>query len=235
MSYTVLDLAKLALAVYDDPLPAVDGWTPRKNFGSTVKHGFYAGLYQGTRDNSIFVLAYRGTDDWQVDLVDDATILLGWISAQMAHARKASSTCKAMVADASNRKLCLTGHSLGGGLAALIASQFDVPCVTFNAPGTKRSLTAHYIKNVSGGPFFAPMIKLTAPHEVKDGRILNIRARFDLVSVGTGPSVGVTDSINVQCEAPTASPSQVQSKPESPGSSTASRARRPTSFQPPGS
>jgi hypothetical protein len=124
----------------------------------------------------------------------------------MAQARKAYSTCKAIVADASNRKLCLTGHSLGGGLAALIASQSDVPCVTFNAPGTKRSLTAHYIKNVSGGPFFAPMIKLTAPHEVKDARILNIRARFDLVSVGTGPSVGVTDSIDVQCEGPDGKP-----------------------------
>ena len=57
MSYTVLDLAQLALAVYDDPLPAVDGWTPRQSFGNTTKYGFYAGLYQGSRDTTNFVLA----------------------------------------------------------------------------------------------------------------------------------------------------------------------------------
>lgn len=46
------------------------------------------------------------------------------------------------------------------------------------------------------------MIELTTPHEVNDARILNIRARFDVVSVGTGPSLGVTDSINVHCAGP---------------------------------
>lgn len=206
MSYTAVDLAKLALAVYSDPLPRVDGWIPVQKFGDIRKHGFYAGLYQGASDDKAFVLAYRGTDDWQVDLVDDATILLGWISGQMARARQTYRACIAMVNNALSRKLCLTGHSLGGGLAALIAAQFDAPCVTFNAPGTNRSLAAHYIKNVSGGPYFAPMIKLTTPHEVKDGRILNIRARFDAVSVGTGPSAGVTDSINVKCEGPDGKP-----------------------------
>ena len=126
----------------------------------------------------------------------------------MARARRTYNICEDIVGRGRvpKRKLCLTGHSLGGGLAALIAAQYDAPCVTFNAPGTKRSLTAHYIKNVSGGPFFAPMIRMTAPHEAKDGRILNIRARFDAVSVGTGPSVGVTDSINVQCEGPDGKP-----------------------------
>jgi hypothetical protein len=93
-----------------------------------------------------------------------------------------------------------------GGLAALLAAQEDLPCVTFNAPGTNRWLTAHYIKHVSGGPYFAPMMRITTPHEVKDARILNIRARFDLVSVSTGRSVGDTDSINVQCEDPTGKP-----------------------------
>jgi hypothetical protein len=39
------------------------------------------------------------------------------------------------------------------------------------------------------------MLELIKPHEMNDGRILNIRARFDVVSVGTGPSLGVTDSM----------------------------------------
>jgi hypothetical protein len=141
-----------------------------------------------------------------VDLVDDATILLGWVSRQMSSARTALRSSRESVNRGLGRKICLTGHSLGGGLAALIAAQEDLPCVTFNAPGTNRSLTAHYIKNVTGGPYFAPMIRITTPHEVKDGRILNIRARFDVVSVGTGPAVGVTDSINVQCEGASGQP-----------------------------
>ena len=203
MSYSVLDLAKLALGVYTDPLPKVDGWEPVRPYGSPEKHGFYAGLY---RQDKLYVLAYRGTDDWQVDLVDDGTILLGWISKQMGQARNALRESRAILANDLTRKICLTGHPLGGGLAALIAAQADLPCVTFNAPGTQRSLKAHYIKHVSGGPFFAPMIQITTPHEVNDGRILNIRARFDLVSVGTGPSVGVTDSVNVQCEGASGEP-----------------------------
>lgn len=203
MSFTVLDLANLALAAYKHPPVKTDGWDPVRQFGSQQKHGFYAVLF---RKDPMLVLAYRGTDDWQVDLIDDAAILLGWVSGQMGHARSALTVAKDVQSKMRGSKLCLTGHSLGGGLAALIAAQEDLPCVTFNAPGTKRSLTAHYIKNVSGGPYFAPMIKLTMPHEVKDRRILNIRARFDLVSVGTGPSAGITDSINVQCEGPDGKP-----------------------------
>jgi hypothetical protein len=200
MSFTVLDLAKLSLAVYSHPPTAVDQWEPVRRFGSQEKHGFYAVLY---RREQLHVLAYRGTDDWQVDLIDDATILLGWISSQMGRARNALQTSRERLRGVGEGKLCLTGHSLGGGLAALIAAQYDLPCVTFNAPGTKRSFKSHYIKNVTGAPYFAPMIKITTPHETNDGRILNIRARFDLVSVGTGPALGDTDSINVKCEGPT--------------------------------
>lgn len=199
MSYTVLDLAKLSLAVYSYPPTAVDKWEPVRRFGSHEKHGFYGVLY--CREQ-LHVLAYRGTDDWQVDLIDDATILLGWISSQMGKARDALRGSRERLRGVGGGKLCLTGHSLGGGLAALIASQADLPCVTFNAPGTKRSFKSHYIKGVTGAPFFANMIKITTPHETYDGRILNVRARFDVVSVGTGPALGDTDSINVKCEAP---------------------------------
>jgi hypothetical protein len=79
MSYTVLDLAKISLAVYAHPLPKVEGWQTVRNFGTHEKHGFYAGLYQ---QRDLFVLGYRGTDDWQVDLVDDATILLAGFRAR---------------------------------------------------------------------------------------------------------------------------------------------------------
>lgn len=199
MSFTVLDLAKLSLAVYSHPPTAVDRWEPIRSFGTQEKHGFYGVLY---RREQLSVLAYRGTDDWQVDLIDDATILLGWISSQMGNARDALRDSRERMRGVPGSKICLTGHSLGGGLAALIAAQADLPCVTFNAPGTKRSLKAHYIKGVTGAPFFANMIKITTPHETYDGRILNVRARFDVVSVGTGPSLGDTDSINVKCEGP---------------------------------
>lgn len=100
--------------------------------GSPEKHGFYAGLY---RQDNLLVLTYRGIDDWQVDLVDDATILLGWVSSQMTKARDALRESRGLLSNDPVEKICLTGHSLGGGLAALVAAQADVPCVTFNAPG----------------------------------------------------------------------------------------------------
>jgi hypothetical protein len=152
------------------------------------------------------VLAYRGTDDWQVDPIDDAVIAFGWISHQMGQAWNALRASQHTQRTSPGHKLCLTGHSLGGGLAALVAARADLPCVTFNAPGTKRSFDAYYHQYFSGGPYFAQMIELTRPHEVNDRRILNIRARFDVVSVGTGPSLGVTDSINVHCAGPSGRP-----------------------------
>jgi hypothetical protein len=164
-----------------------------------LRHGFFAGLY---RKGDLVVLAYRGTDDWQVDSIDDAVIAFGWISNQMGQAWNALRASQNTQHTNPTYKLCLTGHSLGGGLAAVGAARADLPAVTFNAPGTKRSFEAHYHRYFSGSPYFAPMLELTKPHEVNDGRILNIRARFDVVSVGTGPSLGVTDSINVHCAGP---------------------------------
>lgn len=35
----------------------------------------------------------------------------------------------------------LTGHSLGGGLASMLAKQFGDPTATFNAPGMARAFS----------------------------------------------------------------------------------------------
>lgn len=88
--------------------------------------GFYAGLYScgGQR-----VIAFRGTDDLFDGLVDDVAVGIGVMPPQVIAAFRTVSAW----AGASNTYL--TGHSLGGALAILAACHFNLPAVTFNAPG----------------------------------------------------------------------------------------------------
>eukprot|EP00435_Cladocopium_sp_Y103_P075151 s223_g54.t1 len=46
-----------------------------------------------------------------------------------------------------NRRLYITGHSLGGGLAKLVAANVSIPAVTFMAPGLESTSYLVYRKN----------------------------------------------------------------------------------------
>ena len=93
-----------------------------------TKTGFKARIY-GDNEGRI-VLAYSGTDegkDWLVNFGQGLGFETTHYNQAMALARQA----KVAFGD----DVVMTGHSLGGGLAAAAAVATDIPAVTFNAAG----------------------------------------------------------------------------------------------------
>ncbi len=97
---------------------------------SSNASGFDADIYGDGQGR--YVLAFRGTDagkDWATNLGQG----LGFETAQYNQAIMLSRQAKVAFGD----ELVITGHSLGGGLAAVGAAVTDTPAVTFNAAGVK--------------------------------------------------------------------------------------------------
>ena len=139
-----LSMARIMADLYDETYgrptdQAVDGFTrlsdaQLRNVGidpsvlDDAKTGFKARIY-GDSEGRI-VLAYSGTDegkDWLVNLGQGLGFETTHYNQAMALARQA----KVAFGD----DLVITGHSLGGGLAAAAAVATDTPAVTFNAAG----------------------------------------------------------------------------------------------------
>lgn len=156
-------------------------------FPGRADEGFFAALY---RRGELYALSLRGTDDG-FDVVPDGQILAAMIPVQMSEAQAAFQESME-VARRKKCKLVLTGHSLGGGLAGLLAMQHTRCAVTFNAPGVARSYS-----NYSMGLESAFMPYTLAIETATSSTLINIRAMFDPVSVGTGPRLGRVESISV--------------------------------------
>ncbi|MCC4615367.1 DUF2974 domain-containing protein [Xanthomonas campestris pv. asclepiadis] len=93
-----------------------------------AKSGFDAAFYRN--DQSQVVLGFCGTDegkDWKHNLGQG----LGFNDAQYASAIQLGSQAKQAFGD----QVVISGHSLGGGLAAASAMVNDIPAVTYNAAG----------------------------------------------------------------------------------------------------
>lgn len=88
--------------------------------------GFEASAY--SYDGKI-TIAFAGTntDEWQ-DLWNNGNLGLGSLSAQAIEAAKFYLDIKAQYGD----NIVFTGHSLGGGLASLMAVFFNRPATTFD-------------------------------------------------------------------------------------------------------
>ncbi|MEI7773347.1 MAG: Mbeg1-like protein [Verrucomicrobiota bacterium] len=130
----VLDPALMCLAIYTDT--RVSGWEGplfsigKRELGDTPS-GLHAGLYRqrGEDGRTRSILAFRGTEllsvrDWKTDLEQ----ALGEPPQQYLDAL--TFTQDAMLATGLDGTLSLTGHSLGGGLAAFCAltKQLDAHC-----------------------------------------------------------------------------------------------------------
>lgn len=139
-----LTLARLAQDAYrsdDRGRGEVAGWKPLTDeqfrqvgidpaLRTNQASGFDADIY--TDGKGRYALAYRGTDagkDWGTNLGQG----LGFETAQYNQAIQLGRQAKVAFGD----ELVITGHSLGGGLAAVGAAAADAPAVTFNAAGVK--------------------------------------------------------------------------------------------------
>lgn len=149
--FSVLDVntyAALAGDVYNNS-GAPEGWT-RLSVSEDPKNGFYAAAYKKDGSNEI-VVVYRGTNesifagtDWN----SNAQIGAGLRPDQYNNARAFYDAVKQQSGGAT---ISLTGHSLGGGLAQLVAASTHnddrVSATAFNAPGVSGSLD-----NIKGAP-----------------------------------------------------------------------------------
>ena len=134
-----MKLAEICQAVYDPSNAGPAGWqrldaTQLQAAGidpSTLEDastGFRAGIY--TDDQGHYVLAFAGSNDGK-DWLNNLEQGLGLSAAQYGEAETLAGLAKGAFGD----NLVITGHSLGGGLAAAAAAKYDIATVTFNAAG----------------------------------------------------------------------------------------------------
>lgn len=142
---TKQEYAAIAAAVYknvrsdfNEPL-LPDPWfrvpLPDTLRGSLVSSGFTGAIYVNDAKREV-VVAYKGTDfyggdrlpDTALDLITDLSLVLGSTSTQV---QAAAALAGKAAADYASYDLSFTGHSLGGGLASMMAVFFDKPATTF--------------------------------------------------------------------------------------------------------
>lgn len=187
---SVFELANLSAMAYHSTKVKYDTWHRRMPYGYKNGKGFYAEAYRNNIKNEI-VLAIRGTDfkdkDWR-DGIADMQIASGQVPYQLKEALDAFNK-EGAIAKRNNYKIYLTGHSLGGGIASLVAAKKgDVPVVTFNAPGMLRSFVSSH---------FIDLFGLIHYHLLDKSKFLHIRANGDLVSMGPSHHMGKVEEVYV--------------------------------------
>jgi len=158
---TTKDYFDLAKQSYDDDLVASlesrEGW----NIIGQTKSFFtgYVGVaYQGP--NGSITIAHRGTNFTQPgDVISDVQIANQDLPLQFGAANKFTDKIMAEFGD----KVVHTGHSLGGGLAQLMAHKHDTQAVTFDPPGMVEIIEKHKHvlgnKEINGEDFTTVVVK----------------------------------------------------------------------------
>ena len=184
---TCLDYAKIACGVYhqstnqyyaEPPGHMIDNWEVQTwEDGTLFGDGFQGGIWQNDSD---VVVGCCGTNPGQIgkffsDISADIRIGVHILPNQCSSARDMVRHAKSI---ARGRKVSVTGHSLGGGLAQVVAVWEGVPFVSFNAPAMKLTLQAAQVN------IFKPMmmIRTIKAKSASDSSGLNFRIDGDLVS-----------------------------------------------------
>lgn len=100
------------------------------DFNDNNKSGFYSQLYKTDEDK--YVLAFRGTEGKYNDIKEDVVQGIGISSAQ---SDKAADLSRMVDEALKGKELTITGHSLGGQLAAVAGGATGRPTYTYNAAG----------------------------------------------------------------------------------------------------
>lgn len=181
-----LDYAKIAYAAYfksvnqyyeDPPGHRVDDWTVQKwESGTLFGDGFQGGIWQNNHD---VVVGCCGTNPKQLkiipDLGADLKIGLKILPNQCSSARQMVKAAKQI---ANGRRVSVTGHSLGGGLAQVVGRWEGVPFVTFNAPAMKSVMAMAKVNVLK--PMM--MVRTWKAQKASDTSGINFRIAGDIVS-----------------------------------------------------
>ena len=167
----VLPYLKVAAAVYDFQVGnndgrISDGWEKIAKYEMGLDEasiafikstGFSAAIYQV---NGRAVLAFAGTNpkiitgyiDAANDIMSDVLNAAGLGDPQYSFAKQLAAAAEKKYGSSN---LILTGHSLGGGLAAYAASTLGVPAITFNPAGLSNAGSYSKVLNFQIGGDFA--------------------------------------------------------------------------------
>jgi Mbeg1-like len=127
-------------------LPIPTGWDEIKDSYRNLSSGFEAVSFQSESDSNEIVISFAGTDNLSLgDDWSDYALIAGNYCEQLKDAAQYYLDIKAKNLDA---HITLTGHSLGGGLAALIGVFFNEQAITFDQIPVKNSaLQDHMFPN----------------------------------------------------------------------------------------
>lgn len=194
---TVYDYSLLSQAVYEASKETVQAkgkviW--RRKGVPKSEAGFFAAVF--VCDNSKeAVIAFRGTDDFN-DVINDVAIVQGNPPLQASIGLEFAKATKSQYS-----KLSLTGHSLGGAIAILVANQLNLKAYTFNAPGVAGECMSFSVKQ----QFAQKSLKLGELAKrvsscLSNPNIKNVRVNGDPVSsfFTTGFQTGESTTIQAQ-------------------------------------
>lgn len=153
---TTIEYALMAGASYistrrndGNKFPIPQGWN-RVSYSPPVSSGFEAAAFGNAATlaaSSEIVISFAGTydQDYLGDMMADAGLAMGFGSDQLLQAIRYYLDVKASAP--AGTTITLTGHSLGGGLAALVSVFFGVSATTFDQAPFANSAQAHSIFN----------------------------------------------------------------------------------------
>jgi hypothetical protein len=139
-AYSLLSLYVYFAESPEDNRPLLDGWTELELHPNN-SYGFSYGVF---KKGDEVVISYTGTNDGIDWPFANLTNAIGLSSAQTTEAALVYLAARSQYPDAN---ITFTGHSLGGGLASIMAVWFDRPATVFDeAPfqDTAKSLLAIY-------------------------------------------------------------------------------------------
>jgi len=160
-------------------LTALGSWS-RQFIDFSKQTGFVGAIF--VKSKSEVVVAFRGSVSKQKDWLG-ADVKIAMRKVPENHFKGGSELYTKACGSYPSAKITVVGHSLGGGIAQLVAKYHGCRGVTFNAPG----MASH-----------AEKLPTQMPTLGKSGcEVVNFREARDPVSSGTGDHVGIVYDLNL--------------------------------------